>query len=110
MQPVKRTAPEIEHVSIALGRWLLAMRMRHGMSQESVACIAGLDVSTYARIERAVDGGRWSNPRFRTIMLVLQALDVDRADLLQFGDLLRRCGPASTLAGDLRAATRNEGI
>lgn len=79
MRPAVESEDQLERLSFSFGRWLRGVRTEQGLSQEGVASAAGVDVSTYARIERAVGGSRWANPRLRTVLRVLAALHVDPA-------------------------------
>lgn len=97
MRPAVESENQLERLSLSFGRWLRGVRTEQGLSQESVASAAGVDVSTYARLERAVGGNRWANPRLRTVLRVLAALHVDPACLEPLGGNADRRGlpPAS---------------
>lgn len=56
--------------------WLRALRANRGLSQEDVAFAAGVAVTTYARVERCVDGGLPPNPTLDTLMRVVLNLGV----------------------------------
>lgn len=71
-------------VVVSLGDWLRSLRLARGMSQERVAQDAGIDVATYGRIERAVCGGMWANPRLQTTMKLLRVLKVSGDELHEF--------------------------
>jgi len=58
------------------------------MSQENVAFDAGIDVSTYSRLERGACGERWANPRLRTLLRLLCALKVTDSELRELAGVL----------------------
>ncbi|WP_372491792.1 helix-turn-helix transcriptional regulator [Microbacterium croceum] len=68
---------------MTLGGWLRSLRAQRGMSQEEVAFAAEIDVTTYGRIERAVCGDQWANPRLLTMLRLMRALGVTSNDLLE---------------------------
>lgn len=75
---------EVEARAVLAGAWMREVRILRGMSQEDVAHLAGVAVSTYSRMERGFTSGTWSNPVFSTIVRVLAALDVGMAELETF--------------------------
>ncbi|MEV7611116.1 helix-turn-helix transcriptional regulator [Microbacterium sp. NPDC089320] len=81
---MKRPSAEDAALAVAIGQWLRILRLRRGLSQERIALEAGLDVTTYARIERAVSGDRWANPRLHTAGRILRALEISPGELYQF--------------------------
>lgn len=79
----------------ALSTWLYHARVARGLSQESLALLAGISVPTYGRIERAgLKGslGRVSLDTFLRLVAVLQPSEQELLDLL-----------VSVTADDLRA-------
>lgn len=51
------------------------------MSQEKVALTAGVAVSTYARLERALRDGQWVNPQLDTMLKLICTLNLELSDL-----------------------------
>lgn len=60
-----------------LAERIRAARMEKGMSQESVAHLAGLSVFAYVNLERGTASHRTPNPTLRTVLQVLWALDLN---------------------------------
>lgn len=72
----------VHHAEVStFGQWLRDVRISRGLSQEQVAQRAAIAVTTYGRIERNDNGGRWANPQLTTLISLLRALDVDTAEL-----------------------------
>lgn len=66
----------IDPGGITLGAWLRTARLDRGLSQESVAFGAGIDVSTYARLERDLREGEVRDIRVGTVVSILRSLRV----------------------------------
>lgn len=71
---------------MALGEWLRAVRLKRGMTQEQVAFSAGIDVSTYARIERQRDVRRFQATRIGTVIRILRVLGVPAKQMDEFAE------------------------
>jgi transcriptional regulator with XRE-family HTH domain len=110
---MKSPPPEDAALAVSLGRWLRSLRTARALSQEHVAHEAGIDVTTYGRIERAVRGARWANPRLQTTRKLLKALGVGAEEMSAFLDsssltkfVVTECGSCGVVDSGGEGATR----
>jgi transcriptional regulator with XRE-family HTH domain len=64
--------------AIELGRRISQARQKDGVSRDTLAALAGVDLSNLGRIERGV-----VNPSFFTLVRIAGSLEIDPGDLVR---------------------------
>lgn len=81
--------------AVTTGQQIFDARIESGITQKQLAAIAGLNVSSIRRIEKMdkIPASSWFAPRRIMIALLIQALDDQRASLVDQLIELDKCRP-----------------
>jgi transcriptional regulator with XRE-family HTH domain len=75
-----------ERYARELGLRLQRLRVAKGLSQERLAAAANISSFTYRKLEKGQSNpGTPANPRLRTLLALVEVLDVDLTDVLPPG-------------------------